>query len=332
MGRHDVWMLAVLMTVATETRAEPRGAQSTPVKAYSVPELLQASEAWIRPSNSEEKRAAGAELWTRGFADSAKLVYSPPRPDDAAFIDAATLLFRMGEWEAAHVLLAAWERRASSDSPIAVFRSVFAANQGDAVLALRELERIPAQAMVRQSALVQVARDIFRAQSRGDLVGTTSNPWGIRFELAESEYKAGAIPEGEQTKVTPVMIEGLSQLISLMPRQGNLWALLGELVNATGQPLVALECLRRAEESLEYRPAELRAHRRVLQAHAREVAATADRAINANLPPAAPNVAQEPPNLLSESRTRVVLIMGGIVVVVLVVLQVKEWLRRPPSR
>jgi hypothetical protein len=208
-------------------------------------------------------------------------------------------------------------------------------------LALRELRAASAEAVTGPDRdLFLFLRDrLAPMMARGVAPGIESNPWLCRFESDSGAFEPGRVAENEARRVPASDLEAMKRLVRLLPTHGVYWALLGELLNASGDPLGALECFQRAE-NLQYTERLLREHRRILKEYQRDLerrtSEQLDQAVAAPVssPTASPAAAPGGwSNLTSQPGVLAVLLIGGLCIALLLLLQIREWsraMRRKP--
>ena len=281
----------------------------------------------------------GAELQAGGHGAAARMVFEsmptesmPTGPAEDALL--VRRLIWAGQTGAALELLRAWRRRTPGDPQVIVLTALAHVASGQNELALRELLGLRGIDDDDESApLAALLRRLLQMQQRGIVPGTEVNPWGVRFVDESGDYVPGAIAAAEAAKITPSLAEAaetMKQLIEIVPKQGNLWALIGELFNASGEPLVALVCFRRAEE-LRYTNRTLRDHRRALEAYKKEQERSLDEALDQAMvggrtdsrPDAATPAGWD--NLTARPAVLAVVLAFAAFIVLVAALQIREW-------
>ena len=242
-------------------------------------------------------------------------------------------LLARGETAAAEAALDRWSGEEDRPLRFGLLRATLYDQRGEPELAQRELDRL-APPEKGDDGLWQTAglyRQVLRGRLSGQPVGVERNPWDVVFETGGG-YVAGGIDPIQGDKVGPWDVAALEELLRLRPTAGNLWALLGLFYAAGDRLEVAEQAMRRAQ-SLQYTPLAL------LERHAaveRELAArrlAADQALAAATTPEAATPAEPPapPAALTRTRVWIVLAFGAALVLTLVGLQVRQWLRRAAS-
>jgi hypothetical protein len=139
----------------------------------------------------------------------------------------------------------------------------------------------------------------------------------VRFIGASGQYEAGKLADAERAKLPPDAIATIQQLLLWFPEDTRLLWLLGELYNASGEVRTAEQIVDECVGSRRYESPILREHRRIIKA-----------AIAA-LPVAQPTPAGPAESFLPDAQTLwLVGGIGGLVVLLLVLLQLREWRRR----
>lgn len=305
----------------------------------------------------------GEELRSRGFEDAARQLYVTTDQDYERLLGQVLRveLLRDGRVPAAEALLGRWIEQ-SPTSPVARrWRVVIHLATGETELAERELadlleggdlflakaklllaSRQGPEAFDQLSKVESAARDPFiglvarivAMQASGIVPSLETNPWGMRFVGPAGVYAPGKIDPAQAARIPSGTLAAMIRLVEILPNRGNLWALLGELFNAAGETAAALECVKRAQV-LGYTPRLLLEHRVALEVHEQRLAGQALGAV----PPAPPARGADPGSLPGESgpgpaaapvrspRTIIILAVGGLVVLILAVLQARQWLR-----
>jgi tetratricopeptide (TPR) repeat protein len=318
--------------VPTRTEPSPKTeAQPATLKPPSIDarDFLSKTEAYIRAPRAAELLPLGRELRDRGFEQAAEQVFEalPRAGEDLGPLVEQCL--QTGQLSAAESILEQWRRSAPRDPRAATLGLVLQFAQGQTELALRELPTAQELATDQEKPMVELIGQLLRQQMRGGPVGIENNPWGANFIGPDGVYVAGGIAPAEAAKIPPGTTDAMLRLVNMVPKQGNLWALLGELVNASGDPTAALRCLDRARILL-YTPPLLREHLRVLEDYQRQADEAARKAMDQALPAetAAPAVGWS--NLSTRREIFIILVVGGALAVAIAILQLREWTK--PSR
>jgi tetratricopeptide (TPR) repeat protein len=310
-----------------------------PAKAASPPatpeQVLQLTERFMRPAKSEEILALGQELLARGEESSARRVFAGIATTEADYERLVRQLLQLGQMSVVPELLKSWTRKFPRSLRPKVFQTVYFHATGEFELAHRELRGLSGKIPADLEPLCELQRALIELYLRGTPPGTESNPWNVRFVDEAGGYTAGKIDPAQAKRLPASALSASFELLALLPRQGNLWYLAGEVANATGNPQAALECFRRAE-ILQYAPKLVRDRRRVLEENQRQVRQASEAALS-GIPQPAGNAATdvEPPagwtNLAENPKMLVILGVGGVFVLWVLVLQIREW-RRPRRR
>lgn len=320
----------------------PAGLPAPDVRAF-----LAASEAFVRAPRDGELLSLGQELRDRGFEPAAKRVFSNVANPSAEMAAMVERCLQLGQFDAADELLALWKRKAPREGKRDLLAVISGLAQGQSELAQRELASARESVAPEDKALLDLVAGLLAIRLRGGEPGIADNPWNVAFAgegVETGAYQPGRIPPAELEKIPPDAVASMVRLVALVPKQGSLWALLGELLNAQGDPAAARQCLERARILL-YTPRALREHLRILEAHQREAERGVQEALGAaTVPPSPPSPggaegalksASAPSGwstLASRPRVFVVVVLGGILIVSLVLLQFREWMRAPRKR
>ena len=362
--------LVVAITVSAEfisaTAQEPRRAKpaveetqyaagrSTPVRPE---QFLTQTEPFLRPPRVGELETAARQLWSFGYDRLAKRLAPPAKASATDYERLARQLLRLGKLPAAGELLDAWLREEPRNPTAHLLRAITHQAGGDIELAWRVQAGLrDARMRLRDPfpdhlrALADLQLQLLEMQRRdGKQPGLDANPWNVSFTDATGRYVAGRIAEAQACRIPEGTAEAMMQLVALVPKQGNLWALLGELLNADGNPTAALECLRRASEVLLYTPDSmglLMRRRAVLERYQRQARRAADEAMEQavaakTVPGKTQPIALDDPsdasgdlavnagwlNLAARPRILVVILLGLGFAFWIVILQLREWCR-----
>ncbi|MFO0944727.1 MAG: hypothetical protein U1D30_02085 [Planctomycetota bacterium] len=234
-----------------------------PVDLNAGPFLLQ-TEPFVRAPRADELIPLGVELEARGMPDAAKSVYASLGTNATELAPLVERSLQLGQFAAAEAILGKWRRKNPRDPKAAILAIVLWYGQGQAELAMREISASRDLVAADDQSLLQLLSDLCKQSLRGGIPGVEENPWGIRFVGADGNFQAGAIAPQELQKLPPGADQAILRLVTLVPKQGNLWGLAAEVLNARGDTASALVCMKRAEALL-YTPRLLRDHRRVLE-------------------------------------------------------------------
>lgn len=162
-------------------------------------------------------------------------------------------------------------------------------------------------------------------QSVDNLFGPAGNP--VRFVGPSGKYEAGTIAAGERAKLPDDAVALVEQLLMWLPDDTRLYWLLGELLNAQGDVQDAAAVFEDCVWNRGWNVDTLKEHRRIAR-DAKPAAAEAPLAdiSVANTPP---RPSPTPPSWLPGPR-KLALVggLGGLLVIALVILQVREMRRR----
>lgn len=327
---------------------EPLAADSEPTEnstasaepaELNTPMFLQRTEPFVRAPRPEELIPLGVELQARGLPDAARGVYSSLATNAVELAPLVEQCLALGQFSAAEAVLDRWRKKDPRDPKAAMLAIVLWYAQGHAELALREITASGDRVAAEDQALLRLVSDLGKQALRGGTPGVEENPWGIRFVGEDGSYQAGAIAPAELAKLPPGIDQALLRLLALVPKQGSLWGLAGEILNARGDTAAALVCMKRAEALL-YTPRLLRDHRRVLESSRREAELQAEQAMDQAMgtSPAKELTAAQPSaspagwdQLAARPKILIVVILGGLFVLWIAALQIREW-RRPAKR
>jgi tetratricopeptide (TPR) repeat protein len=151
---------------------------------------------------------------------------------------------------------------------------------------------------------------------------------GVRFVGDSGKYEAGKLAAAERAKLPPDALALVQQLVLWLPDDTRLYWLLGELYNATGDVETAARIFEECVWSRRYDAADLRAHRQVVQ----EARPKAESVFAALPEPAAAPPADAPSWLPDARHLLVVGGVAGLLILLLVYLQVREFRRRRRAR
>lgn len=327
----------------TDTPAKDKDETSKPaagVDPAATDVFLQRTERGIGLARVDDLAPLAAELRLRGMPKAADEIKMTSTADDYRRLVRA-LLFA-SEYAAVREVLRAWQKQEPRSSEPAIYAGIVYQGEGESELALRELRAITATIPDNLKGIVGLQRSLLSMQLAGMAPGLGSNPWRAHLVGQNGEFEPGSAAKAELEKIPPGTTAALMELLDLLPRDGNLWAMLGEILNAQGDPRGALECFRRAEllmvtsRDLRQRRRQLEDYRRVEEQKSQAALDEAFGATNPGTPaPPAAN-AVEPEgreeggwvNLGSRPRVLVVMVVGGILVGGLVLLQLREWIRK----
>lgn len=295
--------------------------------------FLQQTERLFQPATIDQRLALANELQARGVPDAAKAIVQSIATTESDFVRLTRTLLQIGETQAASELLKSWRRTNPASRQNRLLQGTLYHASGEWELAIRELRPLLDDPPNRPMARLQI--HLLEMAARGSPAGIDVNPWHVTFEDENRGFVAGRIAEVQKSKVNKEDVETLMQIVQLLPRLGNLWALLGQCLNAFGEPIAALECFRRAELLL-YTPARLRECKRVLETHRSQVQQMANSAFqSAPTEKTSPSAGKQAPpdsegwaNLPANPKMLTVLAIGGVTLLLLAYLQIRDWLRR----
>lgn len=333
------FLLLAMLAVAPAAWGEspPRPDAATPAagkqeSGWNPTPFFERTAPALRPPASRDLIALMQELSARGQEAAARTIagnLSPTADDFDRLVRAAIKLYQLG---AADLLLTDWARRFPKDGRADVLRTAYYMNMGEMELARRQLTFARASAAPEDQPLVGLMSQVVQLAELGRPVGVDVNPWGVRFVDESGRFSPGAIAPEQAGQIPSDAVPQLARLLEIVPRQGNLWALLGELLNAAGEPRAALEAMQRAEILL-YTPRTLLEHRRALEEHQRAAAKALEERLSggpaANPPSGA--VETSPGEELSVGVSRpaiyAILAVGSSLILVISALQVREWMK-----
>lgn len=311
------------MTLATLYLVSILGQGNTPAATFDASQFVRQTDALIRSPRTEELISLAAELEARGMDAAAKAVTRQIATTADDYDRLVRKSLQVGQLVAADAILGAWARRFPQDPRVGWLRAVYYQNQGETELALRANLALARDLPANLKAVAGLQRSLLAMEQRRQPAGVDANPWDVDFVGDDGKYTAGKLAASQSSKLPEGAAANLAALVALVPRQGNLWALLGELFNASGDSSAALAAFQRAE-ALQYTPRKLLEHRRVIEAYQREQARQAEAKLTGSLDQdAAPQLQQ-----VSPAQVRLVLALGGACVAVIIALQIREWLKR----
>lgn len=286
---------------------------------------------FLRPVPENEVLALAQELAARDQPRASRALLSTLSSKPDTFARWTRQCLQWGILPAAEALLDDWRRRYPDDPRLGLYASVQLEESGSVELARRALlgRRRTSDAKLEQT--LRLREQLLEMKLRGQKPGTDANPWKVEWGDPSPDYVPGRLAAAEAAKLPPDALATLSELLLLSPRDGSLWGLLAELLNASGDTAGALEAMKRAEIT-GYTPRALLAHRRRLEQYQREQASAAEARLTAAAAARTP-ANEEPADSPDRRGIRVVLAIGGVLVAAIALLQIREWLRpfRRPS-
>lgn len=156
----------------------------------------------------------------------------------------------------------------------------------------RALDQLPdaSQVLAHERPLLELVRQLLRFRLAGREANIEDNPWAVAWIGPDGKYAPATLAPDEQAKLPSNILSTWASLVTWLPRHGGYWALLGELFNARGDIVSALDCLERAK-TLQYYPKVLREHYRLLEQHKRQQEALVKQRLDAllagSIPPTA---------------------------------------------
>lgn len=340
-------MVLLVLTAATNADSNPIPESPISAQSLSADRVLSQSEQFVRPQTADELAQTARLLHAGGKQQQAnqllleaqqawlqqqqtQLASQPPSETGADQRERLIcLLLQQSQYRFADELLREWRREDPRSTNAVVLQAISYYAQGQAELALRELRGMRGDVDPQSQGIVQLLNAFLQMQSTGIVPGVEANPWNVNF--AVTPYEPGSLPAAEKSKLPEGIVEPMSRLIALLPTQGNLWGLYGELLNATGDPAGALNAFRLAK-ILQYYPRPLREHSRILEEHQQELARRMESQL-AQAEPTPPEASDQASaesdqgviQLASRSQVVIVVIIGGLLVLILFVLQIREW-------
>lgn len=316
-------------------------ALAPPVSSPSASNWIVVAEGPLKKPRPEDKQKLAEWVWSSGFNDIARQIRRPTSPtDNAAWMNLAKTLMARGEILPAASLLDQWQRADPRNEIAPLARAALFLNMGDTELFGRELERLRTPPKGYE-AFVARMNEIALANRRKAVVTPENNPWKVKFQSETGEFTPGSLAEAEAKKIPENAVEGLMSVLEFAPRQGNLWALLGELLNARGEIQAALDCFRLAEDVLEYRSPMVRAHRRQLADFQKRKAAESESALDQAMTATGASSSKGDAvtlddfekeggwaTITSRPRVLIVLLGAGAGAAGLLFLQIRQWLSR----
>ncbi|MBX9653404.1 hypothetical protein K2Y11_07255 [bacterium] len=307
-------------------------ASSTPIETkvptgISAPEMesvFSDTERFLRPIPNEQLLILIHELEARGLTQAARELRGRLKTEDLV-----TTLLQMGQPAAALELIQQWKRE-EPDNPKSRKLEVAAQYaEGATELASRTVSLALARATPTDLPFLETLSELITYQStHGKPASADGNPWGISFVGESGKFEAGKIAPIEKGKIKPATAKSLAELARLNPTSAATWALLGEFLNAEGLVPAAITSLERAR-ALGYTPRILLEHARALSDYERNRRETLNQSIGGNSSsPAAPaESANGWENIFSRPRELAVIAIGGGIVLLILILQIRQWLR-----
>lgn len=328
------WSLvaATSWIVADDAAAKTVTVARLPAPKVGVQSLLANTESYLKPSARDEMVSMIGELQSRGLDDAAKRLREQLTTTDDDFERLVRKLLAHRAIAAGQATLRDWQRRSTKATTRQQFYSAvlhFAA--GEVELAGRDLDRLDDKALDANAAAARLLKKICEAERRGIRIGVERNPWSATFIGPSGKYEAGVLTQTELAKIDPDATNQMTALVALVPLQGNLWGLMGELCNVAGDVAGAAAAFRRAE-ALAYTPRLLLEHRRILDDYLRLQQAKMIGAAGTTEKKAESPIAKQVPEQLKglpSLEMGWVVGIGGAVVAVLAALQLREWFRKP---
>lgn len=331
------------MTHCTMGQSPPQTATAAPPARLALPKagvrsLLAATEQVMRPTGRDDLIGLAVELQTRGLDEASRRLREQLTTADADFERLIARLLANRATAAAQAVLHEWQRR----SPRAKVRQQFWSaaahfSNGEFELAARDLDRVDEKALSELQVAQRGLRRLVDAERRGLRVGVERNPWQASFVDVAGRLQPGHMPAQELKKLDVDAADQVAAVLALVPMQGNLWGLMGELLNAGGDVSGAVAAFRRAE-ALAYTPRMLLEHRKLLDDYARAQEARAS-GLTGGEPKKSSNTAApagQPLSLeqegLPKTKTTAVIAIGALIVLIIAALQIREWLRAASAR
>jgi tetratricopeptide (TPR) repeat protein len=303
--------------------AAPRDATSAIQQA-----LLDSDSRLARPS-AEKLLALAKALEDRGLHQAAREVAAAaPRPP---LSEIAQELLDLGQAAAADAVVELWRREAPDSREAAWMRVYVHFAAGAPEMALRSLQQIRGTLPASDERFARFMETWLTHQiAAGRPPDAIANPWGVQFVDENGTFAPGRIAQDQKDRLPPDLVESVVRLVRHAPRNGALWAFLGDLANAEGNVSLAVQCYERAANALQFAPRPLLERLRAAQAHVRDQ----ERRMAETIPTTpAPPRKPRPGDWSTLSRTPqaiAVMIVGGAAVVVLTTLQIRLWLARRP--
>ena len=312
---------------------------STLDKPINSPDLLlQETAPRLAPIRWQDVLDFSNELNARGEPEAAKRILGIIAGSEKDYESLFVRLIQFGHeqsMEAAAVILRRWSTE-FRQSPLPRFYSAVFHYQAPnkAELAVRDLAMLEGREPAELKPAIAMLRSLIQMAIERRTPGMDDNPWSVRFVDEQGKLAIGSIAGNQAAKIPVGSIDALAAIVRLLPHNGNLWALLGEMYNAAGETKAALQCFRNANQ-LGYQPRSVRERIAMLTVHQKEVEKKALEAIaNAKETPTSSSEDPAPParfNILEHKDILAISIVGTLLLLGIVVLQVRDWIRRGTS-
>lgn len=307
---------------STPTPTEPK--VSAGISATEMEAVFSDTERFLRPIPNEQLLILIHELEARGLTQAARELRGRLKTEDIV-----TTLLQMGQPAAALELIQQWEREEPDNPKPRKLEVAAQYAQGATELASRTISLALARATPADLPFLETLSDLITYQStHGKPASAEGNPWGISFVGESGKFEAGKIAPSEKGKLKPSTTKALAELARLNPTSAATWALLGEFLNAEGLVPAAVTSFERAR-ALGYTPRILLEHARVLSDHERSRRESLNQSIGGNSPSSAGTETSSSgwESILSRPRELAVIGIGGAIVLLILVLQIRQWLR-----
>lgn len=315
---------ATLHAQADSSRTPPQAAAPAGITASEVEAVFSETERFLRPIPNEQLLILIHELEARGLTQAARELRGRLKTEELV-----STLLQMGQPAAALELIQQWQRE-EPDNPTGTKLEVVAQYaEGSPELASRTIALALAKGTSKDLPFLETLSDLVTYQAtHGKAASADGNPWGISFVGESGKFEAGKLAPTEKEKIKPATTKSLAELAKLNPTSAPTWALLGEFLNAEGMIPAAITCFERAR-ALGYTPRILLEHARVLSDYERNRRESLNQSIGGNSPSsAAPKESANGwENIFSRPRELAVIAIGGAIVLLILILQVRQWLR-----
>jgi len=327
-----IWILTLVpvqspvvcaQNAATPVPSVAAAPASTGPSASEMESVFSDTERFLRPIPNEQLLILIHELEARGLPQAARELRGRLKTDELV-----TMLLQMGQPAAALELIRQWQRDEPENPKARKLEAVAQYAEGATELASRTMALALAKATPADVPFLETLSDLLTYQStHGKSASAEGNPWDISFTGESGRFEAGKIAPMEKAKIRPATTKSLAELAKLTPTSAPTWALLGEFLNAEGLVPAAMTSFERAR-ALGYTPRILLEHARILSDYELRRRETLNQSIGGASPPAAPAASSGGwENLFSRPKELAVVVIGGAVVVLILFLQISQWLR-----
>jgi hypothetical protein len=238
----------------TPSPAPTREAAAPAAPPFRLEELFQtAKESMQIPAPVKHREWAGG-LVAAGQSQLAKREAGTLTPSEVEKL--AAELVRRGRLEAAGPLIDAELRKQPSNTNLLLLGAIAHDASGATDLESRDLQRLQSSALTpEQKPLVDLLSRSLQMKQRGMTIGVDANPWNVTFPPPTPA--SAKLSAAEAAKLPSNTVEAIGRWLTLNPLQGNVWALLGQVLFVEERFSESKECFDRAK-ALRYTPTAVR--------------------------------------------------------------------------